>query len=63
MEKEKNSPKNIPKTRKSCQLWHCLVHCNFVSSEHWPESKVFYTFVPSKIFERLLEITPPSAIF
>ena len=33
-----------------------LVHCNIVNNVYQQDSRVFYTFVPNKLFGSLLEI-------
>ena len=35
-----------------------LVHCNIVNNDYQQDSRVLYTFVPSKSFGSLLEICP-----
>ena len=40
-----------------------LVHCNIVSNDHQQDSRVFYTFVPNKLFGSLLEISPTNHMF
>ena len=39
------------------------VHCNIVNNDYQQESRVLYTFVPSKAFGSLLEISPTNSIF
>ena len=39
-----------------------LVHCNLVNYNYQQASKVLFTFVPSKQFEQLINIAPPSLI-
>ena len=34
-----------------------LVHCNVVNNDYQQDSKVLYTFVPNKLFGKLLEIS------
>ena len=40
-----------------------LVHCNVVNNDYQQDSRVLYTFVPSKPFGSLLEISPTNHIF
>ena len=40
-----------------------LVNCNIVNNDYQHDSKVFYTFVPSKSFGSPLEISPANHIF
>ena len=40
-----------------------LLHCNFVSNVYQQESRVLYTFVPSKSFGQLLDISHKNFIF
>ena len=39
-----------------------LVHCNIVTNDYQQDSRVLYTFVPSKPFVSLLEIYPTNHI-
>ena len=40
-----------------------LVHCNIANNDHQQDSRVLCTFVPSKPFGSLLEISPTNHIF
>ena len=40
-----------------------LVHCNIVNNDYQQDSRVLYTFVPSKPFGSLPEISPTNHIF
>ena len=40
-----------------------LVHCNLVNNDYQQDSRIFYTFVPSKPFGSLSEISPTNHIF
>ena len=40
-----------------------LLHCNIVNIDYQQDSRVFYTFVPSKSFGQLLVISPKKFIF
>ena len=40
-----------------------LVHCNLVNNDYQQDSRVLYTFVPSKAFSSLLEISPTNHVF
>ena len=40
-----------------------LVHCNLVNNDYQQNSRILYTFVPSKTFGSLLEISPPNHVF
>ena len=39
-----------------------LVHCNTVNNDYQQDSRVLYTFVPNKLFDSLLEISPTNFI-
>ena len=40
-----------------------LVHCNLVNNDYQQDARILYTFVPSKTFGSLLEISPTNQIF
>ena len=40
-----------------------LVHCNLVNNDYQENSRILYTFVPSKTFASLLEISSPNHVF
>ena len=40
-----------------------LIHCNIVNNDYQRDSRVLYTFVPSKPFGSLLEVSPTNHIF
>ena len=40
-----------------------LVHCNLANNDYQQDSRILYTFVPSKPFCSLLEISQTSHIF
>ena len=40
-----------------------LIHCNIVNNDYERDSRVLYTFVPSKSFDSLLGISPKNHIF
>ena len=40
-----------------------LVHCNLVNNDYQQDSRMFCTFVPSKTFGSLLEISQTSNVF
>ena len=40
-----------------------LVHCNIVNNDYQQDSRVLYTFVPTKPFGSLLEFSPTNHIF
>ena len=40
-----------------------LIHCNIVDNSYHQNSRILYTFVPTKPFGSLLEISPPNHIF
>ena len=40
-----------------------LVHSNIVNNDYQQDSRVFYTFVPNKLFGSLLEKSPTNHIF
>ena len=40
-----------------------LVHCNLVNNDYQQDSRILFTFVPSKSFGSLLEISPTNHVF
>ena len=40
-----------------------LIHCNIFNNDYQHDSRVLYTFVPSKSFVQLLDISPQNVIF
>ena len=40
-----------------------LVHCNLVNNDDQQDSRILFTFVPSKLFGSLLEISPANQVF
>ena len=40
-----------------------LVHCNIVNNDYQQDARVFYKFVPNKLFGQLLDISPKTFIF
>ena len=40
-----------------------LVHCNIVNNDYQQDSRILYTFAPSKPFGSLLEISRTNHIF
>ena len=40
-----------------------LVHCNIVNNDYQHDSGVLYRFIPSKSFDRLLEISQKKSHF
>ena len=40
-----------------------LVHCTLVNNDNQQDSRILYTFVPSKTFGSLLEISPTNQVF
>ena len=40
-----------------------LIHCNFVNNDYQQDSRVLYTFDPSKQFRILSEISPTNSTF
>ena len=40
-----------------------LVHCNLVNNDYQKYSRILFTFVPSKTFGSLLEISPTNHVF
>ena len=40
-----------------------LVHCNMINNDYQHVSRVLYTFVPSKSFGSLLDISPSNHVF
>ena len=57
--KDKNG-KNVPHL-KITEV--ALVHCNIVNNSYQQSSIVLYTFIPSKSFGQLLDISPKNFIF
>ena len=57
--KDKNS-ENVPHLKITEVV---LVYCNIVNNDYQRDSRVLYTFVPSKPFGSLLEISPTIHIF
>ena len=57
--KDKNG-KNVPHLEV---IEVVLVHCDIVNNDYQQDSRVLYTFVPSKPFGSLLEISPANHIF
>ena len=57
--KDKNG-KNLPHLEITEVV---LVNCNIVNNDYQQDSRVLYTFFPSKPFGSLLEISPKSQIF
>ena len=56
--KDKNS-ENVPHLEIAELL---LVHCSLVNNDYQQDSRILYTFVPSKPFGSLLEISPTNHI-
>ena len=40
-----------------------LVHCNLINNHYQQDSRILYTFVPSKTLGSLLEIPPTNQVF
>ena len=40
-----------------------LIHCNLVNNSYQQKSRVLYTFVPNKLFDQLLDISPKNFKF
>ena len=57
--KDKNG-KNVPHL-EVVEL--VLVHCNLVNNDYQQNSRILFTFVPSKTFSSLLEISPKNHVF
>ena len=57
--KDKNN-ENVPHLKTTKVV---LVHCNIVNSDYQQDSRVLHTFVPSKPFGSLLEISPKIIFF
>ena len=58
MIKDKNS-ENVPHLEVAELL---LAHCSLVNNDYQQDSRILYTFVPSKPFGSLLEISPTNHI-
>ena len=56
---DKNS-ENVPKLEN---VEVVLVHCNFVSNAYKQDSRVLFTFVPTKQYGQLISISPHSLTF
>ena len=59
MNKDKNG-ENVPHLEITEVV---LVHCDIVNNDYQHDSRVLYTFVPSKPFGSLLELSPTNHIF
>ena len=65
----RSSKSKINKDRNSKNVPHLeitevvLVHCNLVDNDYQQDSGVLYTFVPNKLFGKLLSISPKNFIF
>ena len=59
MTKDKNG-ENVPHLKITEVV---LVYCDIVNNDYRQDSRVLYTFVPSKSFGNLLEISPTNQIF
>ena len=40
-----------------------LIHCDLVNNDYQQDSRILFTFVPSKTFDSLLEISPTNHVF
>ena len=40
-----------------------LVHCNLFNNDYQQDSRILFTYVPSKTFGSLLEISPTNQLF
>ena len=52
---------------KICLFWSCwssinTLYCNVVNNSYQQNSRVLYTFVPNKLFNQLLDISPENVI-
>ena len=56
---DKNS-ENVPRLEN---LEVVLVHCNLVNNSYQQHSRVFFTFVPTKLYGQLISISPHSLVF
>ena len=43
--------------------YYLLVYSNIVNNDYQQDWRVFYTFVPNKSFDQLLDISPKNVIF
>ena len=57
--KDKNG-KNVPHLEITEVV---LIHCNNVNNNYQQDSRVLYTFVPTKLFGQLLHISPKISYF
>ena len=57
--KDKNT-ENVPHLEMTEVV--VVVHCNIVNNDYQQDSRVLYTFVPNKLFNSLLEISPKNHI-
>ena len=58
IDRKKNGD-NVPELE---QVHSALIHCNVVHNYYLQNSKLLYTFVPSKVFCQLLVIEPKALI-
>ena len=58
IDKDKNGD-NVPELE---QVYSVLIHCNVVHNDYLQNSKLLYTFVPSKSFGQLLVIEPKALL-
>ena len=40
-----------------------LVYCNIVNKHYQQDSRILYTFIPNKLLDQLLDISPENFIF
>ena len=40
-----------------------LIHCNIVNNDYQQDSRALYTFVPNKLFDQSLDLSPKNFIF
>ena len=57
--KDKNS-ENVPHLEITKLV---IINCNIVNNDYQQDPRVFYTFVPNKVFGQLLDILPKKFVF
>ena len=57
---EDKNKENVPRLEN---VEVVLVHCNLVNNSYQQHLRVLFTFVPTKIYDRLISISPHSLVF
>ena len=58
-----DADKNFENVPKLENVEVVLVHCNLVNNAYLQQSKVLFTFVPTKRYGQLISISPHSLVF